>query len=399
MSKSTRKTRLQKPRPDFPLFPHNPTEPNRARWAKKVRGRLHYFGKVADDPKGQAALDLWLDQKDDLLAGRTPRSKQDVLTVEKLVNLWLDFKKKRIATGELSQRCWDDYQKLCVVVVGVWGRNRAAADLGPADFGKLRETMAKRWGPTRLGNSVQYVKGIFAWAQKEELMPLPSYGAGFVKPSAKMVREARNGRGPRMLEPDEIHALLKVAGVNLKGMILLAANGGIGPSDLARLPIGALDLESGWADYPRHKTGIPRRIPLWPETVKALEAVLANRSTPRQGCEQYVFLRPRGCSYVGRLHGERIAAEFRKTAKAAGVKGHGMYDLRRGFQTIGEGARDLVAVQTIMGHAAAASDMSAVYRQRVDDDRLQAVVDHVRAWVFGEKVDEKDDTKPSTAGS
>ena len=69
MSK-TKSTRPQKPRPDFPLFPH-PTD----RWAKKVRGRLVYFGKASTDPKGKAALDKWLEQRDDLLAGRTPRPK------------------------------------------------------------------------------------------------------------------------------------------------------------------------------------------------------------------------------------------------------------------------------------------------------------------------------------
>ncbi|MGA2059790.1 MAG: hypothetical protein ABSG67_04865, partial [Thermoguttaceae bacterium] len=80
MAKSTTKRpagKPAKPRPDFPLFPHKT-----GRWCKKVRGRFVYFGKVADDPQGKSALNKWLDQKDALLAGRTPRPiMPDTLTV------------------------------------------------------------------------------------------------------------------------------------------------------------------------------------------------------------------------------------------------------------------------------------------------------------------------------
>jgi hypothetical protein len=60
-----------KPRPDFPLFPHAT-----GRWAKKIRGKLHYFGKWADP---DAALRRYVEERDDLYAGRKPRRKGEGL--------------------------------------------------------------------------------------------------------------------------------------------------------------------------------------------------------------------------------------------------------------------------------------------------------------------------------
>ena len=56
MHNFTMAPKYSKPRPDFPLFPHAT-----GRWAKKIRGEFKFFGKVADDPNGEAALELWLE--------------------------------------------------------------------------------------------------------------------------------------------------------------------------------------------------------------------------------------------------------------------------------------------------------------------------------------------------
>jgi hypothetical protein len=94
----------KKPREDFPLFPHAT-----GRWAKKVRGKLKYFGKTAVDPQGAAALKLWLDQKDDLLAGRTPRTSGEGLTVAALANSFLTSKAQQRDAGELAPRSFTEY--------------------------------------------------------------------------------------------------------------------------------------------------------------------------------------------------------------------------------------------------------------------------------------------------
>ena len=173
-------------------------------------------------------------------------------------------------------------------------------------------------------------------------------------------------------------------------MLLLGLNGGMGNADLALLPIKAIDLDSAWLDYPRNKPGVPRRVPMWAETVDAIRQVLATRRKPKDSADgALLFITPTGLSYLSDEHRtHRLTGEYRRVAELAGVEGRQFYDARRTFQTIGEEARDLVAVQSIMGHAASTNDMSAIYRQRVSDERLRAVVERVRAWLFGSESNE-----------
>jgi integrase len=66
-------------------------------------------------------------------------------------------------------------------------------------------------------------------------------------------------------------------------------------------------------------------------------------------------------------------------------RGHTFYALRHTFETIAGESRDQVAVDAIMGHSR--EDMASVYRERIGDDRLRAVAEHVRQWLFEKPVE------------
>src|SRR6202140_4587868 len=98
----TTSTKPSKPYADFPLFPHATR-----RWAKKIRGKMHYFGPWAD-PDG--ALAKYMAEKDDLHAGRKPRPDAGAPTVKDVANAFLNHKKSRLDAGELSPHTWTKYK-------------------------------------------------------------------------------------------------------------------------------------------------------------------------------------------------------------------------------------------------------------------------------------------------
>jgi integrase len=391
MSKPTKKLPVGKPpKPyaDFPLFPHATR-----RWAKKIRGKLHYFGPWED---WEAALALYQKQAPDLHAGRTPREDVHGLTVRDLVNRFLTTKRHLVDTHELVERSWQDYHLACGRVLDALGKDRLVTDLGPDDFESLRRCLAKTRGVVALGNEVARVRILFKYAYDAGLIDRPvRYGQSFKRPSRKALRKARQEKGLRMFQADEINALLAKAPVHMKAMILLGVNCAFGPADCGHLPIKALDLKAGWVDFPRPKTGVPRRCPLWAKTIAALRKSMANRPKPRDEADGgLVFLTKYGQRWAKDSNDSPISKEFAKLIKTVKVKrgrksesiqrkGLGLYALRHTFQTIGDGARDPIATRAIMGHAEAGNDMSAVYREGVEDGRLKAVTDHVHRWLFG----------------
>lgn len=355
----TAKKKPAKPHRDYPLYPHASGQ-----WAKKIRGETHYFGKW-DNP--QAALERYLAQKDRLLAGQ---SVVEGLTVTELVNHYLTDKADLVKSGELKQYTHDDYRRILSVVVDVMGR-RSVESLRPDDFKRLRGRYAKTHGVQALRKDVTVCRSLFLFAYDMDLIDQPVKFGKFKVPKKAALRLVKKHL---TFEPSEVRDMVKEAGPQLRGMILLGINCGFGNMDCAMLPWSA--IADSWVIFPRTKNGINRRCPLWTETVEALAELPRDKSHVFQTRSGQPWT-PKSKKGVG---GGPISYETRKLLVRLGLKtpGRNYYTLRRMFETIGGGTADQVAVNFIMGHVD--PSMAAVYRQGIDDSRLIAVSDHVREW-------------------
>lgn len=362
----------------FPLFKHP-----RGYWCKTVLGKHRYFGKVADDPQGKEALRRWLREKDWRLAGLEPppEGSGDVISVKFCCNEYLAAKESKLDAGNLAPRTWSELKTTCELLMKTIPPSLEAKLLQPAHFDKVLAAINKRYkSPNSRGKLVSQIKSIFKHAYSRGLIDRPTnFGTDFIKPPQIAYRQHENAKGDQSFTPAEIKALLAVADVNSRGMILLGLQGGLANTELAELPRSA--VKGDWIDWPRAKTATRRRIPLWAETKAAIDAAI---SSGPEGGELVFYRNKRGSTFCdGRRSGGGVGKLFSELCEKAGVEGHSFYDLRRTFQTAAENMHpiDMAAIGAIMGHVAGSQDMSAKYRQNIADARLQAVTEHVRQWL------------------
>ena len=308
-----------------------------------------------------------------------------------LANTFLNAKRALRDTGELSGRTFVDYHSACAEILDHFGKERLVEDCGPDDFDTYRAKASKGRGLHHIAKRVTTVKMLFGFAYANELIQKPiRFGQQFSRPSLKSMRIHRarkqDKHGLRMFEGAEILQLIAVASPALKAMILLACNSGLGNSDCANLPKSA--IKGNWLQFPRVKTGIDRRIPLWPETLQALTDAIECRPKAKDPAEAGLcFITTHGQKWVrtgpnGTSVHDLVSNAFGKLLTTLNLKrdGLGFYALRHTFETISGGCGDQVAVDSLMGHVS--DDMASLYRERIDDERLAKAVNHVRAWLF-----------------
>lgn len=345
----------KKPSPDFPLFPHN-----NGQWAKKIRGKLHYFGLWEDR---DAALERYLDEKDFLIAGRRPPSR-DGHTIVEVCERFIEARRADVDTGELSKRTWDDYDRNCKLICELAG-SLVLEQMTPDDFRKLRASLGKGVGTTTLGNRVRQARVAFRYL-KEIAGVEPNWGTGFREPSAKARRKARAEAGERLHSAAEINAAIAAAkNPQLKAIIYLGINCAFGNEDCARITWDKLDLDGGWHHFERPKTYIPRRAKLWPETVDLLKDI--KKKTRSKTVFRTKYKNPWTSTAIAH-QAAKVGIEF--------------YNLRRTFRTVADRTLETMAIRLVMGHAANQADMDSRYVQRIEDARLELVADYVRAWLL-----------------
>ena len=155
------------------------------------------------------ALETWLEQQDGLLAGRTPRAKAEGFTLRELLDRFVVGKRHLLDTHEIAAKHFAELYATCRRIGDAFGLNRLVIDLGPDDFDRLRKSVAKVWGPIRLGNEVQRVRSVFKFGAESGLIEKPVlFGPTFKKPTRKVMRQHRAKNGLRMFEAAELRTIV-----------------------------------------------------------------------------------------------------------------------------------------------------------------------------------------------
>lgn len=370
----SKRVKPEKPRPDFPLFAHAC-----GKWAKKVRGRTHYFGEWAD-PEG--ALNEWLAKKDYLIAGRHPHEPEGY-DVEDLVNDFLDSKDEQRKLGELTRAGLNDYQRAGQLVANFFGKSRLISTLDTPDFTRLRASFPDSWATATINNQIARISAIFNFAFEEGKIDRPiRKGKNFKRVSRKRQRLERAKKPKRLFEAAELHRLINAAGFQMKAMILLGINCAYGNADCGRLEIPMIDFKQSWLEDLRPKTAVERAAWLWPETIEALRYAIENKyaHAPPSLFDRVFVTKRRQSWFKENGKSDPISVAFRKLTDQVGCRreGVGFYGLRHTFETIAGNSKDQIAVNYVMGHVDAS--MSQVYREGIDPRRIKAVCEFVRRW-------------------
>jgi len=370
MKTSKRKTRSDK----FPLTLH-PT----GQYCKKIKGKLYYFGSNKKE-----ALQKYLDKATSLHTHQEDSQKPtgNNMTLKQLCDMYLRYQYSKVQANDLTASHYNEQIGSLNKLMSFLGQNIEVNKISTLDLQNYKRMIQKSHvSVCRLNLHISIMKAMFHWARKNDILEnIPNIDA---VSRGKIVHHEKF-----TFNQEQVNKLLSAAAADIKmrAMIWLGLNCGFGCTDCAELRWSDLDLVNARVKLPRRKTGILRDLPLWPETVEAIEKV------PKTG--KLVFYTSRGNPYIqtllktdGNGNGKyitlnTITTKFSRLIKKSGLdvpKGTGFYTLRRTAATIAARSGDPFAVQRLLGHADL--QMATRYVQDVSK-QTDGVIESSRKYVI-----------------
>lgn len=382
----------------YPHIVHLTAHAGSGQWRKRCRGKDFYFGPISDP---DAALANYLEQwpaivqrgrKDPNLhpnkrtasgglgpggSGGPQLANSGYPTVSDLLPTRGNFGAHQNPT--VSHRTEADYRNTINGIIAALGGARPIRSVAREEWLELSRSWdrysvhrrAKLCVVLRMAIRRLISEGVPEWTFDLDL------ATDLRPPTARQRRLAARDRGETVWTPAEARAMIGAADDRWRAWMLMGLNFGMGPSDLAELRAGELDLEVGWLSGVRHKTGALRMGPIWPETVEALRRVVTPAKTPPTpaGSGLPLFTGPRG-GHIAKA----LTNRFGPVRDRAGVNRGAWYWWRYTFATVADGAGDTDARKVIMGQVL--DGLSDAYVRRFSRERLERVSGRVRAWLF-----------------
>jgi len=168
-----------KPYPDFPLFPHACGQ-----WAKKIGGKMYYFGVWGN---WQAAL-----RKYHVFLDGPPSS------LKAAIGRYLEAQHRLQQAGEVTLRHYKSIEWPLARLSNTIGPTKAIARLGSEDYGAWRAHLSKTNGPVSLGNHIRRVRAFLNWCKRERIISELPPGDSLKKPRRAVLRKARAAQGSKM---------------------------------------------------------------------------------------------------------------------------------------------------------------------------------------------------------
>jgi len=378
-----------KKRVDFPLTVH---PSGNGYWVKKVHGVQHRFGPLTDP---QTALEQWLEQKDDILAGREPTTNTGDTTVRELLNRFLTDAEQRVNAGELANTSFREFRYAAKMVVNTFGKNQTISSISPSDFANLRQSISNTGRNLRSQkNMILQIRAMFRWCHEMQLCEAITFGPRFKPPTTNAIERERQVTGKsRFFDREILLQLIEAAEPEMKAIILLGLNCGFQPSDIIELTTDTLHLD---VDPPHHslariKNGQCRRAVLWPETVAAIRQHYETRIEPASKADgRFVFLSVKGKRHIGQSGAKLLAKYFRKLYQSCSLpwqSGVGIGSLRHTFGTMLDLVPDEQIRSLMMGHVPKSIQQRIYSQFNIGElDRLKVAADTLHRYLFEGKV-------------